>query len=134
MGAAAPSRLRIVSDGEWLTIEDLEDIQNTQRYSLDATPFRMLLRKDVDLLRDAHIRDISRGEDVVILTLADKSDESSGQMRLFFAIPEFTLKEWIITDPQGLDTRVELANLDRDKAINPEMFKPSEFILPEFAN
>lgn len=131
---AAPSKLRIVSDGEWLTIEDLEDIQNTQRYSLDSTPFRMLLRKDVDLLRDANILDVSRGEDVVILTLTDKKDGSSGQIRLFFTIPEFMLKEWIITDPQGLDTRVEIANLDLDKTINPEIFEPSEFKLPEFQN
>ncbi len=47
-----PSKQIIVSDGENLAIQDL-DLNNEDRVSLDQTPFRLLLRKDVDLLRDA---------------------------------------------------------------------------------
>jgi len=131
---SAPSRLRIVVDGEWLTIEDEEDPANIQRVGLSQTPFRMLLTKDVNLLRDANILGIARGEDVVILTLADKREPSTGQIKLFFSIPELELKEWIVTDSQGLDTRVEIANLDRDQIINPKLFEPSEFKLPDSQN
>lgn len=131
---SAPSRMRIVSDGEWLTIEDADDPSNVQRFSLSSTPFRMLLRKDVDLMRDSNILDISRGEDIVILTVIDKNDDSSGRIKLFFAVPNLELKEWIITDPQGLDTRVQIANLEWDKTIDPEFFKPSEFKIPDFQN
>ena len=45
-----PSRQLIVSDGKMLAIQDL-DIQTDDRIALDQTPFRLLLRKDVDLLR-----------------------------------------------------------------------------------
>ena len=43
-----PSKQIIVSDGENLAIQDL-DLNNEDRVSLDQTPFRLLLRKDVDL-------------------------------------------------------------------------------------
>ncbi len=44
-----PSKQIIVSDGEYLAIQDL-DLNNEDRVSLDQTPFRLLLRKDVDLV------------------------------------------------------------------------------------
>ena len=49
---ALPSKQVIVSDGEYLAIQDL-DLNNEDRVALDQTPFRLLMRKDVDLIRDA---------------------------------------------------------------------------------
>ncbi len=49
-----PSKQLIVSDGKMLAIQDL-DANTDDRIALDQTPFRLLLRKDVDLLRDASI-------------------------------------------------------------------------------
>ena len=47
-----PSRQVVVSDGKYLAIQD-HDLKTDDRYGLDQTPFRVLLRKDVDLLKDA---------------------------------------------------------------------------------
>ena len=47
-----PSRLVILSDGHYMAIQDL-DMKTDDRVELDRTPFRVLLRKDVDLMRDA---------------------------------------------------------------------------------
>ena len=47
----APSRLVIVSDGKYVAIQD-HDLGTDDRWDLEYTAFRMLLRKDVDLLRD----------------------------------------------------------------------------------
>ena len=46
-----PSKQLIISDGEYLAIQDL-DLNNEDRVALDQTPFRLLLRKDVDLIRE----------------------------------------------------------------------------------
>ena len=51
---ARPSRQIVVSDGHYLAIQDL-DLNNEDRVALDETPFRLLLRTDVDLVRDARI-------------------------------------------------------------------------------
>ena len=47
-----PSRQIVVSDGKYLAIQDL-DLKTDNRWGLDQTPFRVLLRKDVDLLKEA---------------------------------------------------------------------------------
>ena len=120
---ARPSLQVIISDGEYLAIQD-HDLNNEDRISLDQTPFRMLLRKDVDLIRDARIVEVQESEDVIVLSLQDKNPDAPGRIKLFFASkPELELKEWVTTDAQGLDTRVEVGALDRGTKNDPSMFK-----------
>ncbi|MGH1350625.1 MAG: LolA family protein [Methyloligellaceae bacterium] len=116
-----PSKLRIVADGRWLSIED-HDLKTFDRYPLGSTPFKLLLAEKVDLLKDAKIVDISRGETVAIISVSDKEDDSSGQLKLFFSIPELQLVQWIITDPQGLDTSIEISEMVLDKKKNDKFF------------
>lgn len=121
---APPSRLRIVADGRYLSIED-HDLKTVDQYPLEATPFQLLLGENVDLLRDAAIIDFSRSQDIASLTLEDKKDGSRGRLQLFFTLPELEIKEWVITDPQGLDTRIQLDGLVLGKIIDKEFFKSS---------
>ncbi|MDH3580337.1 MAG: outer membrane lipoprotein carrier protein LolA [Hyphomicrobiales bacterium] len=121
---APPSRLRIVADGRYLSIED-HDLRTVDQYPLEATPFQLLLGDNVDLLRDAAIIDFSRSQDIASLTLEDKKDGSRGRLQLFFTLPDLEIKEWVITDPQGLDTRIQLSKLVLGKAIKKEFFKSS---------
>ena len=117
-----PSKQKIISDGKYLAIED-HDLNTSDRYPLDSTPFRLLLTKDVDLLRDARIDALDIGKDVVVITVEDKASDTGGQIRLFFDWPELQLKEWIISDPQGLNTRIQVADVELNKAVKPEVFK-----------
>src|SRR6185295_20081653 len=104
----APSKLVIISDGQYLAIQDF-DLKTDDRVSLDNTPFRVLMRKDVDLLRDAHVLQVQDIDDVIVVLLEDRNTDNPGRIKLFLAKkPTLELKEWITTDPQGLDTRVEL--------------------------
>jgi len=127
-----PSMLKIISNGEYLAVEN-HDLRTSDRYPLEATPFKLLLAEEVNLLRDARILAIDKGEDVLILTLEDKSGESAGKIRLFFRTdPELQLASWIITDPQGLDTRVDIAELERDVELSAQLFEFSDIGLPTF--
>ncbi len=120
---ALPSKLIIISDGENLAIQDL-DINTDDRFQLDQTPFRLLLRKDVDLLRDARIVEVQAAEDLIVLAIQDKSPDTPGKIKLFLATkPSLELKEWVTTDAQGLDTRMELSELTRSDDIDANMFK-----------
>ena len=85
----------------------------------------MLLRKDVDLLRDARILEVKDVDDVIVLALQDKSPDDPGRIKLFLAKkPALELREWITTDSQGLDTRVELTELNKAEDLDPGLFKP----------
>ncbi|MFP3920780.1 MAG: LolA family protein [Dichotomicrobium sp.] len=127
-----PSRLKIISDGEYLAVEN-HDLKTSDRYSLDSTPFKLLLSEEVDLLEDARVLAIDKGDDVLILTLEDKTGESPGKIRLFFRTdPELRLASWIITDAQGLNTRVDLESIERDVELSAKLFEFSDIALPTF--
>lgn len=128
---AAPSRLRVVADGRYLSIED-HDLKTVDQFPLDATPFRLLLSADVDLIRDAVIIDFTHSDNVASLTLEDKNDGSRGRLQLFFTLPEIELKEWVVTDPQGLDTRIQIADLVTGQEREKEFFKSSALDFIDF--
>jgi outer membrane lipoprotein-sorting protein len=120
---ALPSRQIIISDGENLAIQDL-DLNNEDRVSLDQTPFRLLLRKDVDLLRDAKITEVQQADDLIVLGIEDKNPDAPGKIKLYLATkPSMELKEWVTTDAQGLDTRIELSGLEKTDDLDGNLFK-----------
>jgi outer membrane lipoprotein-sorting protein len=120
----APSKLVILSDGEYLAIQD-HDLKTDDRVALDQTPFRVLMRKDVDLLRDAHIIEVEDVNDVIVLLIEDKNPDNPGRIKLYLAKkPELELKEWVTTDNQGLETRIELSEVSKVDNLDPGMFTP----------
>ena len=120
-----PSRLVILSDGHYMAIQDL-DMKTDDRVELDRTPFRVLLRKDVDLLRDAHILEVQEVDDVIVLALQDRNPDNPGRIKLFLAKKtDLELKEWITMDAQGLETRVELTEVNKAEDLDPGLFKPA---------
>lgn len=120
---ARPSRQIVISDGRYLAIQDL-DLNNEDRVALDETPFRLLLRTDVDLVRDARIVEVQESEDLLVVELEDKNPNSPGRIKLFLATkPSLELKEWVTRDAQGLDTRVELSDLAKSVDLDGDLFR-----------
>jgi outer membrane lipoprotein-sorting protein len=119
---ARPSRQIVISDGRYLAIQDL-DLNNEDRVALDQTPFRLLLRSDVNLVRDARIMEVQESEDMIIIGLEDKSPDSPGQIRLFLTTkPDLELKEWVTRDAQGQNTRVEVSDLAKSVDLDGSLF------------
>src|SRR5262245_7725700 len=120
---APPARLVIVSNGKQLAIQDF-GFNTEERKDLNETPFRVLLRKDVDLLRDAVIADVTEAGDLVTIGFTDAS--APGSVKLMMSLkPIVQLKGWIVRDNQGLDTRVELTDLQPVTSIDPRLFDPA---------
>lgn len=120
---ARPSRQIVVSDGQYLAVQDL-DLNNEDRVALDETPFRLLLRTDVNLVRDARIMEVQESEDLIVVGLEDKDPNTPGQIKLFLATkPALELKEWVTKDAQGLDTRVQVSDLSKSGELDGELFK-----------
>jgi outer membrane lipoprotein-sorting protein len=119
---AAPSRKIMASDGRLLRIKE-PDQTNEDAVELDNTPFRMLLKANVDLMRDARILDVQESEDLIVLALQDRSPDAPGRVQLFFVKrPTLDLKEWVVRDPQGLETKVEVSDLNKTDEIDPKIF------------
>ncbi|MET0651469.1 MAG: outer membrane lipoprotein carrier protein LolA [Hyphomicrobiaceae bacterium] len=126
---ARPSRLVIVSDGKYVAIQD-HDLKTEDRWQLDQTPFGLLLREDVNLLRDARFLEVQDAGDTIVIALEDKTEKAPGPLRLFFAKkPALELKRWITKDLQGLETQIELSTIERNDDFEPDFFKPAPIAL-----
>ena len=130
---APPSKMRIVSDGEYLTIED-HDLNTVDKFPLNSTPFKLLLAPDVDLLRDARIVTFKSIDGLITLTLEDKAGDSPGQLQLFFGMPDIELKQWVITDPQGLNTQIQVADLVEGREVEKKFFDTTTVDFPSFSD
>jgi outer membrane lipoprotein-sorting protein len=125
---APPSKIRIVSNGDYLSIED-HDLKTVDRYPIESTPFRILLQDEVDLLRDGKLSGIVNGPGAIGMTIADGSGNVGGRIRLSFVrAPELQLSEWVVTDPQGLDTRVMVSELVLGEAKEDDFFALSSMV------
>jgi outer membrane lipoprotein-sorting protein len=119
---ARPSRQIVISDGRYLAVQDL-DLNNEDRVALDQTPFRLLLRTDVNLVRDARITELQESDDLLVLGLEDKDPNTTGRIKLYLATkPNLELKEWVTRDAQGLDTRVEVSDLAKAVQLDADLF------------
>jgi outer membrane lipoprotein-sorting protein len=47
----------------------------------------------------------------LLITLADRTGEAPGQITLIFDQPNMQLRQWVVTDAQGLQTTVALRNV-----------------------
>ena len=120
---ARPSRQIVISDGQYLAVEDL-DLNTEDRVELDQTPFRLLLSTDVNLVRDAQIMEVQQSDDLIMIALQDKDPNAGGQIKLYLATkPELQLKAWVTKDAEGVDTRVEISDLAEAVQLDAEMFK-----------
>jgi len=117
-----PSRQIIVSDGQLMGIQDL-DLETDETYPLDNTPFRILLRDDVNLIRDARIMAVDQNEHQIAVTLTDKSPDSPGEITIYLSRqPAPELAGWITTDVQGGVTKVQVSNLNRPETLDKKLF------------
>jgi outer membrane lipoprotein-sorting protein len=124
-----PSRQLIISDGKSMIVQDL-DLKTDDRWGLDKTPFRIILRKDVDLMRDARILEVSETEDRFHVLLQDKEPNAVGKLKLLFQkAPAVELKEWVSIDSQNLETKVELSEFGKAENLDEKLFVPPQIML-----
>lgn len=127
---APPSALRIIADGHSLAIED-SDLKTVEKYPIKSTPFRLLLGETVNLGRDARIVGVERQDDELAISLEDRRGGAGGRIKLsFFTSGGLKLKEWMITDAQGLSTRVIVNNVVSGRKVAIDFFKAKDKFSP----
>jgi outer membrane lipoprotein-sorting protein len=121
---APPSRVVIISDGKYMAIQDY-DLNTDDRWDIGQTPFRALLQKDVDLLRDAVFTEVGETADMITIAFSDANSEG-GSIKLFVATkPALQIKAWITKDNQSLDTRIDLTEVKIVDSIDQKLFDPA---------
>ncbi|MCZ8261670.1 MAG: outer membrane lipoprotein carrier protein LolA [Beijerinckiaceae bacterium] len=109
---APPATLEIVADGRTVRILDRK-LKTWDDYYIGQTPLKFLLQPKIDIAKDTKVLDLKRFGPEIILTIEDKSTlGGTSRIRVIFDGESYGLKEWIVTDPQGSDTRVALSNVN----------------------
>jgi len=105
-----PENLLVVADGTWVAVKDSSAA--AQRYPIASTPLSLILGKNVDLAEEARVLNVEEQPGSLLVTLADRSGEAPGQITLIFDRPKMQLRQWVVTDVQGLQTTVALRNVE----------------------
>ena len=118
---APPSPYLIVSDGVTIAVANSK-LRTVDRYPLVENPLNIILRERIDLAKDQRIVSVERQAGTLRITAAEKSGPLKGQVTLIFANPATELRQWIITDAQGLQTMIALKNTKTEVSLPPDLF------------
>ena len=119
----APSPLLIVSDGVTMTQQD-RALETIDRVPLASTPLNFFLKENVNLARDTEVVAVQKFANEWRIAARDGSGEMDGVITMIFQAQTLALKEWVITDGFGGNTRVVLSNLRYNERLNPRLFTP----------
>lgn len=119
---AHPSPLEIIADGTSLAIRNRK--LNTQDvYFINQTPLKFLLKGNLDLAKDLRILNVTADPEQTSIRAEDKTTlGGASRITLIFNTADFTLSRWVVTDPQGNDTRVQLSDLDLRQRLDRSLF------------
>lgn len=118
----APSPLEIVSDGSTVVLRNRK-LATQDVYGIGQTPLKFLLKNPLDLSTDTKIIKGTHECDLISLTIEDRSTiAGTSRIRLILNAEPMLLRQWTISDPNGVDTTVQLANVDTTRRPDPKLF------------
>jgi outer membrane lipoprotein-sorting protein len=117
-----PATVSVIADGKSVLIYD-KKLQTYDIWPLSQTPLRLLLDKNLDLASSEKVTRVGVAPDLVEVELQDETRFSSGILNLIFDRASYELRQWTVTDQQGLQTMVALYNVETGKALDSELFE-----------
>ncbi len=117
-----PTTVSVIADGKSVLIFD-KKLQTYDIWPLSQTPLRLLLDKNLDLATSEKVTRVGVAPDLVEVELQDETRFSAGTLNLIFDRANLDLKQWTVTDQQGLQTMVALYNVETGKQLESDLFK-----------
>jgi len=117
-----PSPIDVIADGSAVVVRN-RDLATQDVWPLRETPLRYLLADHIDLIRDTKVVSVSADDKFITVVIEEKQVMvGTTRLMIMFDAKNSSLKQWTVTDPQGLDTTVAVYNLDSTKKPNPDLF------------
>jgi outer membrane lipoprotein-sorting protein len=107
-----PNPVLVVSDGKTVAVFN-KKLNTTDTYPLYATPLNLLLSDGVKLQNNQNVMGITRqtGSLIVYVKAGSTRQGSGGNITITFADSPLEIRQWTITDAQGLETTVSLRDV-----------------------
>ena len=123
-----PVKMDVICDGNQVAIRDSK-MMTQDLYPLKKTPLRYLLADRIDLTSTDIVQRLVEEPDLVSLILAEDPASGDGALKLIFDRQDLGLRQWVITDAQGLDTSVAIYDVEVGRPADPKNFK-IDYYLP----
>ena len=117
-----PTTVSVIADGKSVLVFD-KKLQTYDIWPLSQTPLRLLLDKSLDLSTSEKVTRVGVAPDLIEVELQDDTRFSAGTLNLIFERTSFELRQWTVTDQQGLQTMVALYNVETGKQLPSDLFK-----------
>ncbi|MGH6674250.1 MAG: outer membrane lipoprotein carrier protein LolA [Xanthobacteraceae bacterium] len=118
----APSPIDVIADGSSVAVRN-RDLNTQDLWPLSQTPLRYLLASHIDLMHDTDVVSVSSDDKYITVVVQEKElMVGTSRLKMMFDAKKLTLKQWIVTDPQGLQTTVAVYNLDTSEKPDPSLF------------
>jgi len=116
-----PASIDIIADGKSVAVINTK-LETQDLLPIKKTPLRYLLRRNLNLNKVDGIKNVGLLGNNIVVIIEDPEAFNESQLRLFFHKDTYALEQWIVTDAQGLDTSVELFDIQKDTDVEPELF------------
>lgn len=117
-----PATISVVADGKSVLVFD-KKLQTYDIWPLSQTPLRLLLDSGLDLVTTDKVTRVAVEPDLVEVELQDETRFSAGTLNLIFDRENYDLRQWTVTDQQGLQTMVALYNVETGNQLSAELFE-----------
>jgi len=117
----APAQLLMVSDGVTLTQID-KALDTKDRVPLKSTPLAFFLAETVKLEDDVEVISLQKTINAISVTAKDGSGQMDGTITMIFDPNTLALREWVVHDGFGQQTKILLSDLRYNERLNPRLF------------
>ncbi len=117
-----PTTISVIADGKSVLVFD-KKLQTYDIWPLSQTPLRLLLEDNLNLATSDKVTRVGVAPDLVEVEMRDDTRFSSGTLNLIFDRKTYELRQWTVTDQQGLQTMVALYNVETGKQLASDLFK-----------
>jgi len=122
-----PVKLDVISDGRNVSVLNTRTMTQ-DFYPLNKTPLRYLLSDHIDLTAPGLVDEVRMEPDLIAVVIVEKTKFVNGKLTLVFDRHSYELKQWIVTDAQGLNTSVAVYNVTTGKKSDAGLFKINYYL------
>lgn len=117
-----PTPFLLVANYGTLFFHD-SSLKQTSNIPLSRTPLGILLSDQTTLSGDVTVTKFVRLPGQFQITLVRTANPGEGTLTLLLADNPLTLRQWIVVDQQGKQTRITLTNLEAGARVDPKQFE-----------
>jgi outer membrane lipoprotein-sorting protein len=117
-----PTPTMVIADGTYLIFID-KQLDTTTHVFLRNTPVGVLVDENIKLSGAVTVTRMSRAAGVVRITLVRTESPEDGTLTLVFSDQPMQLRQWIVVDSQGVETKVTLGEPEFGVPVTRAMFQ-----------